>query len=116
MYNHSKLNTCREFQKFIKDPEFDEEFFMIKNEESLYYYPEASKYSNTITQKFLGMFSGYFGKKEDDHHHGNFSQSEGEKEIKKMEVFYKNLLENFKEIQKHLVNTKITIYNKISYR
>jgi len=89
--------------KFIKDPEFDEEFFIIKNENSLYDYTEASKYSNTITQKFLGMFSGYFGKKDEDHSHGTFSITEGEKEVKKMEIFYKSLLENFKEIQKHIV-------------
>jgi len=107
LYNHSLLKDSREFLKFMNDPDFDDEYF--KKEDNLFYFPEASKSSETISKKIYGVFSGlssYFNTKED-----NVPPSEGETLIKKMEVYYKKMLENFKEIKNHMVSKKIIKIN-----
>jgi hypothetical protein len=109
LYNHSFLKDSREFLKFMNDPEFDEEYF--KKEDNLFYFPEAAKNSETISKKIYGVFSGlssYFNPKEEV-----VPPSEGESLIKKMEVYYKKMLENFKEIKNHMVSREIIDENLI---
>jgi hypothetical protein len=106
IYNHNKLKEIREFTKFIKDPEFDEEYF--KKEELIYDCAESLNYNNTISQKIYGMFSGissYFIHKEE----GKLAHSESESVLAKMENYYKSLLENLKEVKHHMVRKYIYI-------
>lgn len=100
IYNHPKLKNCKEFLKFVKDPECDEEFFLA--EEIVYDFPEASNLTNGITQKFLGMFTNYFTVKEE-----NININEKDRNIKIMEVFYRNTYDQLKEIKNQMVIIKI---------
>ena len=57
IFTHCKLKDCREFYKFLSDPEFDEEFF--KTDENFYLFPEAEKLSEGITKKLYNVFSSF---------------------------------------------------------
>ena len=99
LFNHFFLKDSREFLKFINDPEFDEEYF--KKEENLFHFPESAKSTESIGNRIYGVFSGFtnmFNNKEEVS-----PPSEGETVIRKMEVYYKKMLENFKEIKTHMV-------------
>jgi len=96
IFNHHKLNNSKEFQKFLKDPECDEEFF--QRDENIYDYPEASKLSSGVTQKFFGMFSNYFNITDT-----SSNINEKDRTLREMEQFYKNLLEQLKEVKLYMV-------------
>jgi hypothetical protein len=96
VYSHPKLKSSKEFLKFLRDPECDEAFFL--NEETVYDFPEASKVSSGITQKFFGMFSNYFTIKEE-----SIYMNENERNLKNMEIFYKCTYDKLKEIKNYMV-------------
>ena len=97
---HHSLKESLELSKFINDPEFDENYY--KKDENLFSFPESQKITDSFSNKIYGVFSNftsYF--KSDDY---KLSPSESETLIKKMEVYYKNMLESFKEIKTFMVS------------
>ncbi len=101
LYSHQFLKETSEMAKFIHDPEYDEAFF--KREENLFYFPESFKNTESITNKIYGVFSGFTSYFKSDE--SKLSPSENETLIKKMDMYYKNMLESFKEIKNFMVRS-----------
>lgn len=104
IYYHNKLKRSREFQKFLNDPEFDDEFF--KRSEKPFQFPETAKVNETIKNRIYGVFSNfsnYFSQGAEDPQ----MLPSGDEQIAKMEPFYRKMLEHFKEIKGNMVIFRI---------
>jgi hypothetical protein len=109
LYNKEEIKQSREFNKFINDPVFDEVYF--KKEENMYYFPETSKFSDSIGNKIYSTFSSFFSSntsKSENQTQYDISLGDKYELLKRMECYYQNLLENFKEVKSQIV---VFIYN-----
>lgn len=102
---HKKLKDTVEFKKFIRDPTFDNDFF--KSNESFYnnqMFSESLKQTDTIKGTLFGYFnnvSNYFKNDEEKLSIENIN----EKELKKMEKFYRICLDDIKNLKNKMVLT-----------
>ncbi len=96
IYDHSKFKNSRELQKFLSDPECDDEFFLI--EDNLYDFPEASKFSGGFAHKFFGLISNYFNKDVEF-----VNNTETSKKFKNMQTYYKKTLSDLSQLKNHIV-------------
>ncbi len=103
LYTHHFLKETSELSKFINDPEFDEAYF--KKEENMFYFPESMKNTESLTNKIYGVFSNFTSYFKSDE--ARLSPSENESIIKKMDVYYKNMLESFREIKNYMVRNRL---------
>jgi hypothetical protein len=92
IYKNEELRLSKEFIKFINDPEFDQSYY--DKEENYFSYPEAGKYSDSITTKLLGMFVS----KEQI-----ISLSENDNKIKTIRDHFNGLIEKLKLVKNAFV-------------
>jgi hypothetical protein len=110
---HKKLKETIEFKKFIRDPTFDTEFF--KSSESFIneaMFSESLKQTDTIKGTLFGYFnnmSNMFKKEEES----ELMENANEKELKKMEKFYRVCLEDVKNLKNKTVFKNLLKFNKI---
>lgn len=101
---HKKLKETIEFKKFIRDPTFDSEFFKCSESfinEAMF--SESLKQTDTIKGTLYGYFnnvSNLFKKEEES----EFMENSNEKELHKMEKFYRICLEDIKNMKTKMVN------------
>ena len=98
---HKKLSLTQEFKKFIRDPTFDSEFFKAENN-----FYDNSMFTESLkkTETYKGTFMGYLGnvsnyfKKDEE-----LICSINEKELKKIERFYRTCLDNIQNLKNKMV-------------
>jgi hypothetical protein len=100
LFKKEMIKQSKEFIKFTSDPEFDEEYF--KNEDSIFIFPEANKFSETISNKIMNKFSSFtssiFQKAKDE----KYEPSVEEIKINSMNHYYSQLLSNYREIKNNI--------------
>ena len=112
---HKKLKETIEFKKFIRDPTFDTEFF--KSSESFInevMFSESLKQTDTIKGTLFGYFnnmSNMFKKEEES----ELMENANEKELKKMEKFYRVCLEDVKNLKNKTVYKNLLKFNILFY-
>ena len=107
---HPKLNQKEEFIKFLKDPIFDEKYFLNIN--SPYEYPETKKYFNSNPFYPLSYFKNLFKEPK------NLSIDQSEIEIKFLSMipFYNKMYEKISQMVQTVNNYyNIRIKSKINY-
>jgi hypothetical protein len=100
--NDVDLKNSKEFIKFINDPEFDQIYF--DREENFFYYPEANKFSDSYTNKFLGMFIS-----KDQ----NVPFSSNDNRIKTIKEHFSNLIEKLKIVKNAFVKLTLTQHDYV---
>lgn len=94
LFNHPKINSTNDFIKFIKDPEYDEEYFKENPPKP---YPESQKQSSGNIYDVLNSMSSMIIKSK-SHEINN----KKENEFLKAKIFYRNLLEQLVDQMKSL--------------
>ncbi len=95
---HPKLNQKEEFIKFLKDPIFDEKYFLNIN--SPYEYPETKKYFNSNPFYPLSYFKNLFN----DSKNIQIEPNENQKKFTSMISFYNKMYDNIFEMVQTLNN------------
>ena len=95
---HPKLNQKEEFIKFLKDPIFDEKYFLNIN--SPYDYPETKKYFNSNPFYPLSYFKNLFN----DSKNIQIEPNENQKKFTSMISFYNKMYDNIFEMVQTLNN------------
>ena len=95
---HPKLNQKEEFIKFLKDPIFDEKYFLNIN--SPYDYPETKKYFNSNPFYPLSYFKNLFN----DSKNIQIEPNENQKKFTSMISFYNKMYDNIVEMVQTLNN------------
>lgn len=98
--DHEELKSTKEFIKFIRDPNFDTDYF---NENESFYdirdFPESMRNHNSIANKIVDFLKNPFANRENNEHdcHDN------ERDFLKILDFYNNALFKFKDLRKFVV-------------
>ena len=102
LYKHPVLSRSKEFLKFIKDAEFDENFF--KNRPPLFSYPELD---NLTTGSLMSKLTSLnpFARGQSSNTHKSRSQSE----LRRNETKYKEISEKVNSIFIELNNVEISL-------
>ena len=95
---HPKLNQKEEFIKFLKDPIFDEKYFLNIN--SPYDYPETKKYFNSNPFYPLSYFKNLFN----DSKNIQIEPNENQKKFTSMISYYNKMYDNIFEMVQTLNN------------
>ena len=95
---HPKLNQKEEFIKFLKDPIFDEKYFLNIN--SPYDYPETKKYFNSNPFYPLSYLKNLFN----DSKNIQIEPNENQKKFTSMISFYNKMYDNIVEMVQTLNN------------
>ena len=95
---HPKLNQKEEFIKFLKDPIFDEKYFLNIN--SPYDYPETKKYFNSNPFYPLSYLKNLFN----DSKNIQIEPNENQKKFTSMISFYNKMYDNIFEMVQTLNN------------
>ena len=107
---HPKLNQKEEFIKFLKDPIFDEKYFLNIN--SPYDYPETKKYFNSNPFYPLSYFKNLFN----DSKNIQIEPNENQKKFTSMISYYNKMYDNIFEMVQTLNNCyHIFIKSKDNY-
>lgn len=98
IHAHEEIKATKEFIKFIRDPNFDNNFF--KDDESFYdskEFPESMRNHDSITNKIVDFLKIPFA------HNSEITHHENERVFLKKFEFYNNALNKFMELKKFVV-------------
>lgn len=101
IFEHSELKETKEFKKFIRDPNFDNNYF---NEDESFYdireFPESMRNHNSFANKIVDFIKNPFANADNK----EIMFNDSERDFYRKMDFYNSILNKFYEIKRYLVN------------
>ncbi len=107
MANHDNLKDTKEFNSFTNEAQFDEGLFL--SDENVQDFPYCTKITDNMKSKIIGVFSNFFGYKEEVR-----KISDKENQLKRFETHFRNVSKKYRDILLNMINYSKTIQSQAS--